>query len=260
MGRFGRGWTYRIAGLLGCGLLVLMLLPGSGTTPDQAGQAPSPVVATVSKSAAAPRTPPSTPRVIDTAMAAPTPQAPVTVAPASLPPTASPSPWWTPYRVAPAFNSVAATNSTASPPGASGRVGEVPVNGRAAPSLASDKRFVLAAGETVEVAETQGGWTHVHRANGDDGWVATRYLAQSGSGAGKPPSPAMATRATRRGPENLVAAGRRAPWETQVFAAPDASAEPLFFLQPGDRVRIAGERGNWLLVVTPDGMSGWIPS
>ena len=50
------------------------------------------------------------------------------------------------------------------------------VNMRAGPSRRSDRLFTLDAGETVEVAETDRGWVHVIRHDGNAGWVYSSYL------------------------------------------------------------------------------------
>lgn len=150
---------------------------------------------------------------------------------------------------------------------ADGQVGAVAVNGRSGPSAGSAKLFVLAPGEPVKVGETSGSWVHVYRESGEDGWVFGRYLAGRGDAAAPAapvaadPAPRVAAVPTKR-PAGGDLTGRVAQVRSPVpvRAAPSSASALLFVLEPGESVRIAGSRGNWMRVVTSDGFSGWVPS
>ena len=56
-----------------------------------------------------------------------------------------------------------------------GRIGDQAVNVRAGASKDAAKLGVLDAGETVRMAENDGGWIHVYY-DGGDGWVYSSYI------------------------------------------------------------------------------------
>ena len=166
-----------------------------------------------------------------------------------------------------------------------GHIGSSAVNVRAAPVAGSDKRFVASAGEAVKIGETNGNWVHVYLQDGTDGWVFGRYIA----GHEPPPTrtadarpaydprqdyadqpddppdqvfvrPASADPVDEAPPRALL--GRYGEAHSLITArvGPNGAAPPAFLLQPGDRFRISQSRGGWILIVTEDGMSGWIAS
>lgn len=53
---------------------------------------------------------------------------------------------------------------------------ELVITFRTGPSAQNAIRRNLTSGDRVEVLEQQGDWAHVRLANGDDGWVLSRYL------------------------------------------------------------------------------------
>jgi SH3-like domain-containing protein len=150
------------------------------------------------------------------------------------------------------------------------QVGSVAVNMRAGPSVSNDKLSVLQPGESVKVGETTGGWVHVYRADGTDGWVYGRYL----DGGGAPATPtapsqpvvARASPAPQRAaapsrlPPPQVAGVARLTSVVPLLQRPDDFRSTLGILQPGERVRILNSDGRWLHIVTEDGATGWIPA
>lgn len=137
-----------------------------------------------------------------------------------------------------------------------GRIGGTAVNARSGPQASAGVLFVLSAGEAVRVGESTGGWTHVFRQNGQDGWVYHRYLAGPETVANAAPSTPALPQKAHLAPPNFVRFQSPAP----VLAAPADEARLLFVLQPGARVQIAETRGIWIRVVTTDGISGWTQS
>ena len=149
-----------------------------------------------------------------------------------------------------------------------GSIGASAVNVRSGPSVDSDKRFVAQPGEAVKIGESNGNWVHVYRADGTDGWVYGRYIA------GHEPSPDVAPPATAanlsqprrsapaaddsRDAGNLIGRFGEAHGLITARVGPNGGARPAFLLQPGDRFRISQAHGSWILIVTDDGMSGWI--
>ena len=151
-----------------------------------------------------------------------------------------------------------------------GQVGPVAVNMRAGPSVSNDKLSVLQPGESVKVGETSGGWVHVYRADGTDGWVYGRYLNDSGNAAAPaaasqtamaPASAAPQRPATpSRLPPPQVAGMSRLTSVVPLLQRPDDFRSTLGVLQPGERVRVLNSDGRWLHIVTEDGATGWIPA
>jgi SH3-like domain-containing protein len=151
----------------------------------------------------------------------------------------------------------------------SGRIGSIAVNARSGPAVSNDKLFVLSAGESVKVGETSGGWVHVYRQDGTDGWVYGRYLAGAPGGATPARAPAQATLAAAprrpaaqpsRLPPPQTASMARLTDVVPLLQRPDDFRSTLGILQPGERVRVLNSDGRWLHVVTEDGASGWIPA
>lgn len=52
------------------------------------------------------------------------------------------------------------------------------VNVRSAPSKSGTKLFVARLGDVVDVLESAGGWTRIALADGQSGWIATKFLQQ----------------------------------------------------------------------------------
>jgi SH3-like domain-containing protein len=150
------------------------------------------------------------------------------------------------------------------------QVGSVAVNMRAGPSVSNGKLSVLQPGESVKVGETSGGWVHVYRADGTDGWVYGRYLNGGGTPAATAapnqrvvaranPAPQQAA-ASSRLPPPQVAGVARLTSVVPLLQRPDDFRSTLGILQPGERVRVLNSDGRWLHIVTEDGASGWIPA
>jgi SH3-like domain-containing protein len=250
---------YRLVPLLVGGAIVLMLLPAP---PPPAGGTTAPGINLASAApveAAAPTAPKPTDVSVTLA------REDIGSATASSAAPLGTSPDWP--QLAP-NGSPAAAGTAAPDPSTlkSDRVGNSAVNVRSDPSAASDKLFVLAPGEDVKVAETDRGWAHIYRADGQSGWVYSRYLA-GGEPAAPPPDASVATN-TPRPPaaapsdnsDSLRGRFARIGADMPVRAAPQNRAPMLFMLDAGERVRISQSRGRWLQVVTEDGDSGWIPS
>jgi SH3-like domain-containing protein len=150
-------------------------------------------------------------------------------------------------------------NITAVAPILDGRVRGSAVNARSGPQNTASVTFVLSAGEAIRVGESEGGWTHVYRLNGEDGWVYHRYLAGPETVADAPsgsPRVALASPRLHSASTNFVRFQSPAP----VLAAPTDEAPLLFVLEPDARVQVAETRGIWIRVVTTDGVSGWTQS
>jgi len=272
-----RTWAYRAAPVVALGLLGLMLLPGAPGRPS-------------SVPAATPAAPaaPSVPQFLRASIVVPTPApeakpaAPAAAAPAlvtasvtpdaSAPalspavPTAPLHALWSDYFAAPATAQAPAAQAGSS----DGRVGAVAVNARSGPSSGTPSRFVLAAGEAVKIAESNGNWVHVYRQDGSDGWVYGRYLAGNAAAPAARPAPTVATASTapprskpaaadRPSAANAALVGRVAAIRSPVPVRSAPGSSVMFVLSPGERVRIADSRGSWLRVITEDGYSGWIP-
>lgn len=149
-------------------------------------------------------------------------------------------------------------------------VGSVAVNLRAGP--AGDVLSVLEAGAAVSVVETNGGWAHVHLDDGRDGWVYSTFLTGNGAaaatdGSSAPTSPTapvqtVATNAPRAVIQSdggdLTNRTARFSSALPAYARPADSAPSIFTFQPGDEVRIAEVRGDWLEVEADNGTTAWI--
>ena len=150
-------------------------------------------------------------------------------------------------------------------------VGSVAVNLRSGPG--GNVLSVLDAGAAVSVVESNGGWVHVHLDDGRDGWVYSTYL--TGGGAAAAGTSAPATPATPAAPAQTIAANapraiiqsdggdltnRTARFSSALpaYARPADSAPSIFTFQPGDEVRIAEVRGDWLEVEGDNGITAWI--
>jgi SH3-like domain-containing protein len=171
--------------------------------------------------------------------------------------------------------SMAAPSVAADPSLHSETVGSSAVNLRAGPSSNAQQIAVLQPGEPVQTGEISGGWVKVTRADGTSGWVYSSYLsggkrASSGTqvadtstgslAATPPPAPKAARpRAVVHGAsgdleDRIARIASRLPG----YARPSDSAQSVFTFTPGDEVRIAEVRGNWLRVETADGFTAWI--
>jgi SH3-like domain-containing protein len=151
-------------------------------------------------------------------------------------------------------------------------VGSIAVNLRAGPS--GSVISVLNAGVAVSVIEANGGWIHVHLDDGRDGWVYSTYLT-SGGGAAAGTGSTTDTAAPPATPVRTVAANapraviqsdggdlenRTARFSSALpaYSRPGDSEPSIFTFQPGDEVRIAEVRGDWLEVQTDNGITAWI--
>jgi SH3-like domain-containing protein len=137
------------------------------------------------------------------------------------------------------------------------RIGSSAVNVRAAASKSSAKIGVLAAGTVIGVGQINGGWVHAFF-EGGDGWVYSTYLAgdtaTSRADVGVSDRPAPPPEPTRKLRGKLVQAESR----IVVRDAPDSAASRLFRLEVGERVKIVKRSGEWAMIVTAAGDSGWI--
>lgn len=242
-----------VAGLLGASLLAVALIPGQSSTTDKADAAQ---VASISspnpdllKRLDAEVAPP--PVVAPAKAATPEPTGVASVQPVSL-------------TTGTDLASPLVDNSAAVPL-KSDSVGPSAVNLRAGPSAGSQQLSVLQPGEAIQSGQTIGGWVQVTRADGSTGWVYSSYLASGGAQAAAP----AATRSTQvaSAQPRAVIKGDNGDLEDKTariasrlpaYARPRDSAQSIFTFQPGDQVRIAEVRGDWLRVETDDGVSAWI--
>lgn len=193
---------------------------------------------------------------------------PATTVPDAAEPTGTPAADAAPPATAAAPNTADTSNLPA------GQVGSSAVNARSGPSAADGKLFVLQPGESVKIGETSGGWVHVYRQDGTDGWVYGRYLSSgaptSATSADTAPPATPARTAMAAPAQSRPAPARLPPPQTASMARlmnvvpllqrPDDFGTTLGVLQPGERVRVLNSDGRWLHVVTEDGASGWIPA
>jgi SH3-like domain-containing protein len=150
------------------------------------------------------------------------------------------------------------------------QVGSTAVNLRAGPSVSNNKLSVLQPGESVRVGETSGGWVHVYRADGTDGWIYGRYLNGGGNAAATAAPSQTAMVPASAAPQRPAAPSRLPPPQVAGTASltsvvpllqrPDDFRSTLGVLQPGERVRVLNSDGRWLHIVTEDGATGWIPA
>ena len=158
-----------------------------------------------------------------------------------------------------------ATTSTppasAFPPGQeTATVGGSALNVRQGPASSYERLFVVQAGEQLAVLDKSGAWVQIRRPTGESGWVHSRYLA-GGAAADRPqaatappPQASIPDQAPDLGARRYVRLGM----PSLIFASPSRSAQPLFRVAAGERLRISDYRGNWLRVTTSDGISGWL--
>jgi len=135
---------------------------------------------------------------------------------------------------------------------ATDRIGATAVNVRSDASKSSARLFVLRPDVPVRVGERRGGWVHVY-ADAGDGWIYRTFL---GSSAG---ATQIASTRSSTVPEQSVE-GRilRVTFSTPVRDGPGGQANHIYDLEPGERVRIARSNGNWALIETTTGESGWV--
>lgn len=246
-------------GAVAAGAVALAMIPGSGAVKIADAQAQKPVASIVTPN-------PDLLRRLDAEVAPPKePQASVETV-AAVEPAATPTP------------GALAPSSSIEPPAPAGIVDHV---GSSAVNLRSGPRGgvigVVQAGDQVTVVSKSGGWAEVALADGRTGWVYSTYLANGGGDApanaappvnspapiGSPaPAPKVAgtTHAVVRGadPSDLVDRTAHIGSELEAYAGPSNSSQSIFTFEPGDEVRIAEVRGNWLRVEADDGTSAWI--
>jgi SH3-like domain-containing protein len=147
-------------------------------------------------------------------------------------------------------------------------IGSSAVNLRAGPSSATATVTVLQPGQAVQTGESDGGWIEVTLPDGTTGWVYSRYLASNATTTTTASAdPQQTTTASRPEPKATVAGkgngdlqGRTARIQSALTARakPNSGAAMLFQTEPGERVKILDQRGDWLRIRTADGSSGWI--
>ena len=145
-------------------------------------------------------------------------------------------------------------------------VGGSAVNLRAGPSSSAQQLSVLQPGESIRTGQTIGGWVQITRADGSTGWVYSSYLSSSGAQVTTPTPKAQPARVATAQPRAVIKGGTgdledrtaRIASRLPAYARPRDSADTIFTFQPGDQVRIAEVRGDWLRVETDEGISAWI--
>jgi SH3-like domain-containing protein len=144
-------------------------------------------------------------------------------------------------------------------------IGASAVNMRAGPSSSAQQLAVLQPGEAVQTGQSINGWVRVTRADGSSGWMYSSYLsgnAQAQAASDPAPKKVASTqqpRATVKGGDgDLRDRMARIGSELPAYDRPGSAARAIFTFSPGERVRIAEVRGNWLRVETNDGTSAWI--
>jgi SH3-like domain-containing protein len=237
--------------ILAAGGVGLALIPGQ----------PKPEIATIDQAQSAPSrigaASPTLLRTLDDELAPPkavTPVAPVKVA------AIAPSPVTTAADLA--APAMPATLVSTTPLG-DDRIGPSAVNMRAGPSTSAEAITVLTPDQPVQIAQTSNGWVQVTLADGTTGWVYGSYLAGAA-----PQAPAKIAETTPSRPQpRAVIHGDSSDLEDRMahiasrltaYSRPLDSAQSVFTLEPGDEVRIAEVRGDWLRVETDDGMMAWI--
>jgi len=251
-----------IVTILAAGGLGLALMPGPAKPEIASVEPPHPVSQTGAAS-------PKLLKTLNDELAPPkatAPVVPVQVATAGPAPTAS--------ALAPAA-ALAAPAAPASDSLRGDRIGPSAVNMRAGPSSGAATLSVLPADQPVQVSEVTNGWAHVTLADGTTGWVYGTYLAN-----GVPNAPSAQPRTSTTATTTTTAQTRVASTQARAvirgsagdledriahvashltaYARPMDSAQSVFTLEPGDEVRIAEVRGDWLRVETEDGIMAWI--
>jgi SH3-like domain-containing protein len=127
-----------------------------------------------------------------------------------------------------------------------------PVNLRAGPSSSTQTLLVLRPGDRVSVIEANNGWVNVALADGQVGWVSAKYV----NGFGGEVATATPDQDERR---DVRKRSFRVNGRVAVRAGPSRTAERLFVIDRGDRVRVVERRGNWARIVVDGGVSGWVP-
>ena len=142
---------------------------------------------------------------------------------------------------------------------ANDKIGGSAVNLRSGPATSAGTVRVLAPGEAVQVGQTQNGWTQVSLADGSSGWVYGSYLASNASQQAAATKPKTKTpRATISGGDgDLQDRGALVADALPAYSQPGDDS-PSFTLEAGEHVHISRVRGDWLMVETEDGDSGWI--
>jgi SH3-like domain-containing protein len=145
-------------------------------------------------------------------------------------------------------------------------VGGSAVNLRAGPSSATATITVIQPGQAVQTGESDGGWIEVTLPDGTTGWVYSRYLASNATTTTASADLEQTTSPAKPEPKATVQGGKgdlqgrtaRIQSALTARAKPNSGAATLFQTEPGERVRIIDQRGDWLRIRTSDGSSGWI--
>lgn len=142
-------------------------------------------------------------------------------------------------------------------------IGPSAVNLRDGPSASANKISVLQPGDAIGVGENSGTWVKVTLPDGTTGWISSRYLASAPQSV----APQQTANVETHGPARAVISGGYGDLEGRTavigsrliaYAGPSDSADGLFTLRPGTRVRIAQVSGNWVRIETANGISAWI--
>ena len=254
---FRRGRFIAIAAALGGGVVAIALLPGQApSTASSAGE-----VQLAMTSASSPN--PDLLKRLNAAVAPPPVVAPAKEDAADETDVASVQP------VSLTTGVDLASPTAAAAPAAqlkSDTVGGSAVNLRAGPSSSAQQLSVLQPGEAVQTGQTIGGWVQITRADGSTGWVYSSYLSSSGASVSKPTPKSQPAQVASAQPRAVIKGDTgdledrtaRIASRLPAYPRPRDSAQSIFTFQPGDQVRIAEVRGDWLRVETDDGISAWI--
>ena len=177
-------WIFGGFPLLVVGVVALMLLPGApnnAAAPAPAASSARTVPPSILAAAAAQAREPGPAHVTAAALEVPLVQPPKVIdihAVGMVAPKLAAN--WSAYVVPGMMPAVAPAAPAAAPDAPQGtvsaQIGAQAVNARSGPSSGSDVKFVVQAGEAIRIGESSGGWLHVYRSTGEDGWVYSRYV------------------------------------------------------------------------------------
>lgn len=160
--------------------------------------------------------------------------------------------------VQPAAFVTAAATPTPTPITADDKIGASAVNLRSGPATSAGTVRVLSPGEPVQVGETQNGWAQVNLGDGSSGWVYANYLASHASQLAAARAKVTVPRATISGGGGDLQDRTALVADALPAYSQPGSDSPAFTIEAGQHVHIARVRGDWLMVETEAGDSGWI--
>lgn len=136
---------------------------------------------------------------------------------------------------------VATTTATEPPNLTLGQVNSA-VNVRETGLKGSPVLFVLPAGASVRIGETQDGWVHVYSDQGA-GWIYSSYLGE------RPPAAAT---------NGALPSGQMIRVSGTVTVRDAPGGDPLYKLDAGESIRIVETEDGWARIVTATGEGGWV--